>query len=65
MNCSLGLITPPVGTVLNTICGVGKLKMEDAVRGVFPFLMAEVAVMFLLVCFPQLVIVPGRWLYGG
>ena len=64
MNCAIGLITPPVGTVLNVVSGVGKMKMEEAVKGIFPFLMAEVAVLVLLVIFPDLVIVPARWLYG-
>ncbi len=36
INCSIGLITPPIGNVLNVISGVAKLKFDDAVRGVFP-----------------------------
>lgn len=35
INCSIGLITPPIGNVLNVISGVAKLKFDDAVRGVF------------------------------
>jgi len=64
LNCAIGLITPPVGTVLNVVCGVGKLKMEDAVKGVLPFLAAESAVLFLLLFFPKIVTVPANWLYG-
>ncbi len=52
INNSIGLITPPVGTVLNVICGVSKLKMEDLMRGVMPFLIAELIVLFLLVLVP-------------
>lgn len=37
INCSIGLITPPIGNVLNVISGVAKLKFDDAVRGVFPY----------------------------
>ncbi|MGZ7140705.1 TRAP transporter large permease subunit, partial [Streptococcus pyogenes] len=40
MNCSIGLITPPVGTVLNVICGVGRVPMSRAVKGVWPFVIA-------------------------
>ena len=29
INNSIGLITPPVGTVLNTVAGVGRMKMDD------------------------------------
>ncbi|NRP72989.1 Sialic acid TRAP transporter permease protein SiaT [Ensifer psoraleae] len=61
INNSIGLITPPVGTVLNVICGVSKLSMEELMKGVMPFLIAELIVLFLLVLFPQLVTVPVSW----
>ncbi len=61
INNSIGLITPPVGTVLNVICGVSKLSMEDLMKGVLPFLIAELIVLFLLVLFPALVTVPVTW----
>ncbi|MBD9650419.1 TRAP transporter large permease subunit [Ensifer sp. ENS09] len=61
INNSIGLITPPVGTVLNVICGVSKLSMEDLTKGVWPFLIAELVVLFLLVLFPELVTVPVSW----
>lgn len=32
INCSISLITPPVGNVLNVVCGVAKLKFDDAVK---------------------------------
>jgi len=58
INNSIGLITPPVGTVLNVICGVSKLNMEQLMKGVMPFLIAEIIVLLLLVLFPQLVTFP-------
>ena len=64
MNNAIGLITPPVGTVLNVVAGVGKMKMDEVTRGVIPFMLAQFAVMFLLVLFPSLVLVPLRWLTG-
>jgi tripartite ATP-independent transporter DctM subunit len=64
INNSIGLITPPVGTVLNTVAGVGRMKMDDVTRGVMPFMLAEFAVMFLMVLFPSLVMVPARWFSG-
>lgn len=64
INTSIGLITPPVGTVLNVVCGVSKLKMEEIVRGVGPFLIAQLLVLVLLVLFPQLVTVPMKFLAG-
>ena len=62
INNSIGLITPPVGTVLNVVAGVGRMKMDQVTRGVLPFMLAQLAVMFLLVLFPSLVTVPMRWL---
>ena len=62
MNNAIGLITPPVGTVLNVVAGVGKMKMDEVTKGVVPFMLAQFAVMFLLVLFPSLVLVPMRWL---
>jgi len=63
INNAIGLITPPVGTVLNTVAGVGKVGMDEVTRGVMPFMVAQFAVMFLMVAFPQLVMVPARWFY--
>lgn len=58
INNAIGLITPPVGTVLNVASGVARVPMEDVIRGVMPFMIAQLAVLFLLVLFPQLVLVP-------
>lgn len=63
MNTAIGLITPPVGTVLNTVAGVGKISMDEVTRGVWPFMLAQFAVLFLLVLFPQIVLVPLGWFY--
>jgi len=64
MNCALGLVTPPVGTVLNVVAGVGRMSMDQVTRGVLPFMTAQFAVLFLLVAFPSLVLVPMRWFVG-
>lgn len=64
INNSIGLITPPVGTVLNVVAGVGRIKMDEVTKGVLPFMIAEFIVMFLMVLFPSLVTVPARWLAG-
>ncbi|MFN3634418.1 MAG: TRAP transporter large permease subunit [Rhizobium rhizophilum] len=64
LNCSIGLLTPPVGTVLNVICGVGRVQMSVAVRGVMPFLFAYAALLGLFIIFPQLITVPAKFLGG-
>ena len=58
MNNAIGLVTPPVGTVLNVVCGVAKIPMSGAIKGVVPFMVAQTIVMFLLVVFPQIVMWP-------
>jgi TRAP-type C4-dicarboxylate transport system permease large subunit len=63
INNAIGLITPPVGVVLNTVAGVGKISMDVVTRGVIPFMIAEFIIMFAMVLFPQLVMVPARWFY--
>jgi len=64
VNTSIGLITPPVGTVLNVVCGVAKLRLDEITRGVWPFMLAQLLVLALLVMFPQLVLVPLKFLSG-
>ncbi|MFW7340640.1 TRAP transporter large permease subunit [Pollutimonas sp. H1-120] len=59
----LGLITPPVGTVLNVVAGVGRIRMESVIKGVTPFLAVYAALLILFVIFPQLIIAPARWLH--
>jgi tripartite ATP-independent transporter DctM subunit len=63
INNAIGLVTPPVGVVLNTVAGVGKVSMDAVTRGVVPFMIAQFILMFLMVLFPQLVLVPARWFY--
>jgi TRAP-type transport system large permease protein len=64
VNNSIGLITPPVGTVLNVVAGVSRISMEDLIRGVWPFMLAELVVLLLMVLFPAIVIWPARFLGG-
>jgi tripartite ATP-independent transporter DctM subunit len=63
LNNCIGLLTPPVGTVLNVACGVGKIGMEDIMKGIWPFLLVETLVLFLLILFPSIVTVPLQWLH--
>ncbi|WP_159949284.1 TRAP transporter large permease subunit [Rhizobium sp. 18065] len=62
MNTCIGLLTPPVGVVLNVVSGVGRVPLGKVTIGVLPFLAAQVFVLFVLVLFPDIVIVPAQWL---
>ena len=63
MNTCIGLLTPPVGVVLNVVSGVGRVPLGKVTAGVAPFLIAQVVVLFALVLFPDLLLVPARWLH--
>ena len=62
LNGAIGLITPPVGTVLNVVAGVGRISMHSVIKGVNPFLLTYVFILALLVVFPQIVTAPVVWL---
>ncbi len=62
INGCIGLITPPIGTVLNTICGAGKVPMDQASRGVLPFIVAQVFCLLLFTLFPWINTEPARFL---
>ena len=51
----IGLITPPVGTVLYVGCGVGRVTMPELMKNMPPFYVALMVVLGLLLAFPQLV----------
>ena len=62
LNGSIGLITPPVGTVLNVVAGVGRVPMHTVIKGVSPFLITYTLILLLFVVFPQLVTAPVAWM---
>lgn len=64
MNNAIGLLTPPVGTVLNVVAAVGRVSIDRVTMGVMPFLIAQILVLFLLVFVPELVTVPAKFILG-
>lgn len=62
LNGAIGLITPPVGTVLNVVAGVGRLPLHRVIQGVNPFLITYVLILILFVLFPQIVTAPVAWM---
>ena len=53
INCSIGLITPPVGSVLNVIAGVSKLSFDRAVIGVYPYIIGLFTMLVILFTVPR------------
>jgi tripartite ATP-independent transporter DctM subunit len=62
LNGSIGLVTPPVGTVLNVVAGVGRVRLDQVIKGVNPFLVTYLVILVLFVVFPQLVTAPVKWM---
>lgn len=52
MNLGLGLCTPPVGTCLFVGCAVGKIKIEDALKSIWPFYLAIFGALMLVTYVP-------------
>jgi tripartite ATP-independent transporter DctM subunit len=62
MNNAIGLLTPPVGTVLNVVCGVARISMESVIKGVWPFLLSQLLLLGVLIAVPEIVTLPLKWL---
>lgn len=62
LNTSIGLITPPIGNVLNVITGVSKLPFDQTAKGILPYMLMLTALLFLFVFFPSLILIPFHWL---
>lgn len=63
LNLVIGLITPPVGTVLYVGCAVGGVTFGQLISKLTPFLLVLIGVLLLLILFPALVLVPLGWWY--
>jgi TRAP-type C4-dicarboxylate transport system permease large subunit len=54
LNLGIGLVTPPVGSVLFLGCAVGGARPEDVVRTIWPFYAALIVVLLLVAYVPAL-----------
>jgi TRAP-type C4-dicarboxylate transport system permease large subunit len=50
----IGLITPPVGSVLFVGTAIGKISIGESMRSIWPFWLAAVLVLLLVAVFPEL-----------
>ncbi|MEJ6395824.1 TRAP transporter large permease subunit [Gymnodinialimonas sp. 2305UL16-5] len=65
MNTSIGLITPPVGNVLNVVCGVSRVPLSQAIKGTTPFILAYLMLLGLFIAVPSIVTVPMNIFIGN
>jgi tripartite ATP-independent transporter DctM subunit len=54
LNAGIGLVTPPVGSVLFVGAAIGQIKVTDALRTIWPFYAAAFVVLLLVVYVPAL-----------
>ena len=54
LNLGIGLITPPVGSVLFVGCGIGKVSMESVVKSLPPFYLALLMALILITFIPSI-----------
>jgi TRAP-type transport system large permease protein len=54
LNLVIGLITPPVGACLFTVCSVGQLPLEAIVKPILPLTIVLIAILFLITYIPEL-----------
>ena len=52
MNCELGAITPPIGATLYGVAGVTRVPIETILRGIIPFFLMVMLMLFFLIFFP-------------
>ena len=58
VNLAIGLFTPPVGLNLYVGAGIGKVKLEEVLRGVVPFLICAIIALLLITYIPAI----SNWL---
>jgi TRAP-type C4-dicarboxylate transport system permease large subunit len=54
LNLGIGLCTPPVGAVLFVGCAVGRISIWEAMRTIWPFYGASIAVLMLVTYVPAI-----------
>jgi tripartite ATP-independent transporter DctM subunit len=60
LTCGIGLLTPPVGSVLFVGCAIGKISVGEAMKTIWPFYLAALIVLLLVALIPAL----SLWLPG-
>ena len=58
VNLAIGLFTPPVGLNLYVSAGIGKVKLEEVVRGIMPFLICAIIALLFITYIPAI----SNWL---
>jgi tripartite ATP-independent transporter DctM subunit len=55
-NLTIGLITPPMGSIMFVLCGIGQVSVSDFAREAWPFIAVLVAFLLLITYVPEIVL---------
>ena len=61
---TMGVMTPPVGSALYTVCGILECPVEEYTKEALPFFLAVMLEMIVLVFFPNVVLFLPNLIYG-
>jgi len=64
LNCGIGLLTPPVGSVLFIGCAVGKRPMDKVVKETLPFYLCMILALLLITFIPDISLLVPKLLGG-
>jgi TRAP-type transport system large permease protein len=54
LNLVIGLITPPLGACLFTVCSIGRMPLEAVIKPILPLTLALIAVLMLITYIPAI-----------
>jgi tripartite ATP-independent transporter DctM subunit len=55
-NLTIGLITPPMGSIMFVLCGIGQVSVPEFAREAWPFIVVLVAFLLLITYVPEIVL---------
>lgn len=64
LNLAIGLVTPPFGVCLFSVCNIARMKMTTLIKASFPLYGSLIVVLILATLFPQIVLFLPRLFFG-
>lgn len=62
VNLSIGMITPPVGVLLFVTCGIARVSMEAILKVIWPYVLLQMALLFVIAFLPEITLIVPRLL---
>ena len=63
-NLTIGLITPPFGSIMFVLCGIGNISVQEFARDIWPFVVVLLAFLLLITYVPSIVLFLPNLLLG-